>query len=94
MFPRNEPQSKPAVIHHIHLKVVDGDLVLGGVADGHRFENGGMVAFGFQKLSQLLEYSGTVGRNSNISSQVSLGNASKGGEQLLCIWVLCEQTGR
>lgn len=81
---------KPVAIHRLHLKVVDGNLVLSGVADGHRLENSGMVAFSLQQLAQLLEYSGTVGRNSSITSQVSLGNASKGGKQLLCVWVLCE----
>lgn len=82
------------VILQLHLKVVDGNLVLSGVADGHRFENSGVVAFSLQQLAQLLEYSGTVGRNSCITSQVSLGNASKAGKQLLCVWVLCEQTER
>lgn len=78
------------MIHLLHLEAVDGDLVFGGVADGHGFENGGVVASGLQQLAQLLQHGGAVGRNSSITSQVSLADASKGRKQLLRVWVLCE----
>lgn len=77
-------------VHQAHLEVVYGDLVLGGVAVGHRLKDGSVVAFGPQQLTQLLQHSGTVGRNSCVTSQVTLGDAVKFGEQLQGVWVLRE----
>lgn len=60
------------------------------MAVSHRLDDGSVVAFSLQQLTEFLQHNGTVGRNSRITSQVTLGNASKGGKQLLSIWVLCE----
>lgn len=77
-------------IHQPHLKVLNGDLVLCGMGVGQRFEDGSMVAFGLQQLTKFLQHSGPVGRNSCVTSQVTLGEVSKPWEQLLCFWVLYE----
>lgn len=77
-------------VHQPHLEVVNGDLVLCGMAVGHGFEDGSVAAFGPQQLAQFLQHSGTVGRNSCVTSQVALGDADKLGEQLLGLRVLCE----
>lgn len=77
-------------VHQPHLEVINGDLVLQGVAVGHRLEKGSMVTFGLQKLSQFLQHSRTVGSNCCVTSQVTLGNTLKLWEQLQGLWVLCE----
>lgn len=77
-------------VHQPHLEVIDGDLVLGGVAVGHRFEDGSVVSFGPQQVTKFPQHRGTVGRNGCVTSQVSLRDAGKVGEQLLGVWVLCE----
>ena len=35
-----------------HLEVFDGDLVLGGMAVGHRFDDGSVAALGLQQLTK------------------------------------------
>lgn len=76
--------------HQPHLEVIQGDLVLVGVAGGQRFEDGSVVAFGLQQLTELLQHRGTVGRNSCVAGQVTLGDSNKLGEQILGVWMLCE----
>lgn len=77
-------------MHQPHLKVINGDLVLCGVAVGQRLDHGCMVTSGAQQLTEFLQHRGTVGRNSCVTGQINLGNASKCWEQLLRLWVLCE----
>lgn len=76
--------------HQPHLEVVNGDLVLCGMAVGQRREDATVVAFGPQQLAEFLQHGGTVGRNTCVTSQVTLGNAGKLGEQLLGFRVLQE----
>lgn len=76
------------------LEVINRDLMLGCMAVGQRLEDGSVVAFGLQKFTKFLQHSGTVGRNSCITSQVSLSDADKLREQLLGVWMLREQTSQ
>lgn len=73
-----------------HLEVVNGDLVLGGMAVGQRFEDGLVVAFGLQQFAKFLQHSGAVGGNSCVTGQVTLRDADELGKQLLGFWVLYE----
>lgn len=61
-----------------------------GMSLGQRFEDVGVIAFGFQQLAQFLQHCDTMGRNGRISGQVGLGNSCKLGEQLLGLRVLSE----
>lgn len=67
-------------VNQPHLEVNNGDLVLGGVAAGQRFEEGSVAASGLQQIAQFFQYCGTVGRNTCIPGQVPMGDAGKLGE--------------
>jgi len=75
--PRWTIRTTPLQVHGPHPEVVEGDIVLGGVAVGQRLEDGGVAAFGLQQLAQLPQHRGTVGGNPRVSSHVTLGDAGK-----------------
>lgn len=62
--------------------------MLSCMAVGQRFQDGSVVAFSLQQLAELLQHSGSVGRNGSVSGQVAVGNADELGEELLSFWVL------
>lgn len=76
--------------HQPHLEVINGYLVLGGMSVGKRLEEGRVVTFGLQELTELFQHGGAMGRHRSITCQVALRDASKLGEELLGFWILCE----
>lgn len=76
--------------HQPHLEVLNGDLVLGGMSIGKRLQDRSVVSLGLQELTKFFQHNGSVGRNSCITCQLALGNASKLGEELLSFWIFCE----
>lgn len=71
---------------------MNGDLVLGGVGGGQRFEDGTMAALGLQQFTKFPEHNFTVGSNTCVSAQAALRDVGELGEDLLGFRVLCEQT--